>query len=204
MNIPRQKEYQNEKRRTAYRGFTIVEVLIVVVVIAVLASITIVSYNGITTRAESAKTSDAVSAYLRTLVGYRALNGGNYPTVPDAVPFGYVCIGEPGTRCGNLTDNTYACFGVADVYYDSSVATQMNTLVGSSQPSTQKAQCGGKEYGGAFYAKRAYQPSTGLTSARVVWFLPGDQSCDTVATKLQISKSFSGNVTRCLVYLPED
>jgi len=36
---------------TSRRGFTIVELLIVVVVIAILAAITIVSYNGITNKA---------------------------------------------------------------------------------------------------------------------------------------------------------
>lgn len=39
----------------ASRGFTIVELLIVVVVIAILAAITIVSYNGITARATESK-----------------------------------------------------------------------------------------------------------------------------------------------------
>lgn len=34
------------------RGFTIIELLVVVVVIAILASITVVSYNGITNRAK--------------------------------------------------------------------------------------------------------------------------------------------------------
>lgn len=46
------------------RGFTIVELLIVVVVIAILAAITIISYNGISNRAkESAVLSDASQAY---------------------------------------------------------------------------------------------------------------------------------------------
>lgn len=40
-----------DQNNTGNRGFTIVELLVVVVVIAILASITIVSYNGITNRA---------------------------------------------------------------------------------------------------------------------------------------------------------
>lgn len=45
------------------KGFTIVELLIVVVIIAILAAVTIVSYNGISARAsESAMKSDLVSA----------------------------------------------------------------------------------------------------------------------------------------------
>ncbi len=45
---------ENIKSKTqAQKGFTIVELLIVVVVIAILAAITIVSYNGITNRANA-------------------------------------------------------------------------------------------------------------------------------------------------------
>ncbi|MGB4769061.1 MAG: SUMF1/EgtB/PvdO family nonheme iron enzyme, partial [Candidatus Microsaccharimonas sp.] len=51
---------RNSVKRT--EGFTIVELLIVIVVIAILAAITIVSYNGITQRAkESAKASELSS-----------------------------------------------------------------------------------------------------------------------------------------------
>ena len=53
----------NIRSNTQYnRGFTIVELLIVVVVIAILAAITIVSYNGITNRAnDSAAKTTAVA-----------------------------------------------------------------------------------------------------------------------------------------------
>ncbi len=60
-------------------GFTIVELLIVVVVIAILAAITIVSYNGITNRAkQSAALNESAQATKK--VAYTAtLNGGVYP-----------------------------------------------------------------------------------------------------------------------------
>ncbi len=46
----------------AERGFTIVELLIVVVVIAILAAITIVSYNGITNRANASSAQSTAAA----------------------------------------------------------------------------------------------------------------------------------------------
>lgn len=61
-------------------GFTIVELLIVIVIIGILAAITIVAYNGIQQRArDSARTSD-ISAIQKALELYRADNGG-YPSV---------------------------------------------------------------------------------------------------------------------------
>ena len=44
-------------------GFTIVELLIVIVVIGILAAITIVSYNGIQNRSKNAKTVSAITAW---------------------------------------------------------------------------------------------------------------------------------------------
>jgi prepilin-type N-terminal cleavage/methylation domain-containing protein len=43
-----------DTRQSKARGFTIVELLIVIVVIAILAAITIVAYNGIQSRAVAA------------------------------------------------------------------------------------------------------------------------------------------------------
>ncbi len=47
----------------AERGFTIVELLIVVVVIAILAAITIVSYNGITNRANASAAASLAASF---------------------------------------------------------------------------------------------------------------------------------------------
>lgn len=70
------------------QGFTIVELLIVIVVIGILAAITIVAYNGVQTRAENNKTSAAVNQSIKLLMLYKELNG-NYPSTPS----GYACLG---------------------------------------------------------------------------------------------------------------
>ncbi|MGH7218630.1 MAG: prepilin-type N-terminal cleavage/methylation domain-containing protein [Candidatus Microsaccharimonas sp.] len=59
-------------------GFTIVELLIVVVVIAILAAITIVSYNGITTQAYKTTVDSEVSAMAKQLELY-AVKADSYP-----------------------------------------------------------------------------------------------------------------------------
>lgn len=60
------------------RGFTIVELLIVIVVIAILAAITIVAYNGISNRAKSTSAQATASSIAKKLEAYNA-EVGNYP-----------------------------------------------------------------------------------------------------------------------------
>ena len=53
------------------KGFTIVELLIVIVVIAILAAITIVAYNGIQTRARNSKISSDIAMLQRAIQAAR-------------------------------------------------------------------------------------------------------------------------------------
>ncbi len=69
---------KNIKNNT--QGFTIVELLIVIVVIAILAAITIVSYNGITSRANSSAAAAAASTVQKKAELYAADGPtGKYP-----------------------------------------------------------------------------------------------------------------------------
>jgi prepilin-type N-terminal cleavage/methylation domain-containing protein len=57
-------------------GFTIVELLVVIVVIAILAAITIVAYNGIQARARDARRIQDIANIKKALLAYDAVNGG--------------------------------------------------------------------------------------------------------------------------------
>ena len=61
------------------RGFTIVELLIVIVVIAILAAISVVAYNGIQVRARDTQRKADISAIVKSLELYHAIEG-VYPT----------------------------------------------------------------------------------------------------------------------------
>lgn len=61
-------------------GFTIVELLVVIVVIAILATITIVSYIGITTRA-SASSTLANAQQLQSVIEILNADNGKYPII---------------------------------------------------------------------------------------------------------------------------
>lgn len=56
-------------------GFTIVELLIVIVVIGILAAISIVAYNGIQERAYIARVDTAVAQYVKVIKAYEAITG---------------------------------------------------------------------------------------------------------------------------------
>lgn len=79
-------------------GFTIVELLIVIVVIAILAAITIVAYNGIQQRGRDSDRKSGVTTIQKALELYHIDNGG-YPTCTANVT--YI---PGGTRGSCLTD----------------------------------------------------------------------------------------------------
>lgn len=61
------------------KGFTIVELLIVVVVIAILAAITIVAYNGISNRAKDSAVASLVSQNQKKVALFSVTNNDEYP-----------------------------------------------------------------------------------------------------------------------------
>lgn len=65
-------------------GFTIVELLIVVVVIAILAAITIVSYNGIQSRATASKNAAAAQQLVKKITVWNTAMG-YYPTYAQLI-----------------------------------------------------------------------------------------------------------------------
>lgn len=69
------------------RGFTIVELLIVIVVIGILAAIAIVSYRGIQSRAYDAAIRSDLRNIYQLLEEYK-INTGSYPYDPVSVPSG--------------------------------------------------------------------------------------------------------------------
>jgi prepilin-type N-terminal cleavage/methylation domain-containing protein len=68
----------NIKTMKKDRGFTIVELLIVIVVIAILAAITIVAYNGVQKRANASATKSGANILQKKVEAYNAIQS-SYP-----------------------------------------------------------------------------------------------------------------------------
>ena len=66
-------------------GFTIVELLIVIVVIAILAAITIVAYTGIRERSQDSAQASALSQSVKKVQAYAAENADSYPPLLSTI-----------------------------------------------------------------------------------------------------------------------
>lgn len=68
-------------KRQPLKGFTIVELLIVIVVIGILAAITIVSFNGVQDKARMAKIKNDLGQMTQAVVSARILTGKDLPQI---------------------------------------------------------------------------------------------------------------------------
>lgn len=123
-------------------GFTIIELLIVIVVIAILATISIVAFRGVQQRANNTKTLGAVNAYIKALGMYKADNG-QYPPATACLGTGYP---NPNGSCHS--DGSYSVNG------GGLNTTYLSRYFGSSPP-TPATNTGeitaGIQFGGAIY-----------------------------------------------------
>lgn len=114
--------------KSAASGFTIVELLIVVVVIAILAAITIVAYNGISNRAKDASVQSSVSTTVKKLEAYKIdpSNGAElYPstlsqlniTTNASQTVNYYYIAGGNYYCLDITEG-------ASTYYQTSLSAE--------------------------------------------------------------------------------
>lgn len=129
-----------------HKGFTIVELMVVIIVISILASIAIVSYNLVRKDAAESRMKAHLSQVGEYLVAHRSLHNGMYPAASAGKPVGASDIDKffedadspikpyrvsPGRRkfCMEVTSKTYAdlVFIASDLEGDGTVETVQNT-----------------------------------------------------------------------------
>jgi prepilin-type N-terminal cleavage/methylation domain-containing protein len=145
-----------QARRRNSDGFTIVELLIVIVVIGILAAITIVAYNGLQDRARTTQMANGITQYVKALANHVTLNG-SYPTTAAGGAIG--CF-----------DGTVNCLGSAvqseSTALNNAIKAQIGTAI--TLPETNLVNYGG-----------IVETSTGITvTGYYIYFgVPISQSC---------------------------
>lgn len=165
-------------------GFTIVELLIVVVVIAILAAVTIVSFHGVTNRAKDSSAQSVAAQAAKKLVAFSALNADSYPDDITSSDIGLVSSATTSYEYRVSTDKKSFCLTTIKdsiSYYvsDTSPTPTKGVCIGHSstgrKPVTNLAVNPSVEVNANYYSGSA---GTGgaITGARVVADTPFGQS----------------------------
>ena len=178
------------QRDLTQKGFTIVELLIVVIIIAILAAVTIVSFNGIQTRAYNARVADTTKQYVKAYQKY-AIDNGAYPAQSG-------CLGEtypePLKRC--LSQSAVAeCFGLGGGVAATVVNSALKPYMNQQLPSVpqQPVSCGTTSYLGIY---ASYNTTTGIPSLYTIF--KSDISCPSMSPNVTLTtKSTDGDATLC-------
>lgn len=163
------------------KGFTIVELLIVIVVIGILAAITIVAYNGIQQRSRNAQVISGVQAYVKALKSYEVVN--------SAYPANAGCLGAnyPSNYCWQGVSGTYTTNATTDANLASFIQTKPTLAT-----SLFSIGIGDNMRAGALY--------TLTPSPRIVYYLMGTSQPCILSGSSGVNEG--GLVTQCVVTLP--
>lgn len=182
-------------------GFTIVELLIVIVVIAILATISIVAYNGIQQRAQNTKTIGAIRDWAQILRMYKA-DAGAYPVSGS-------CLGEGYGRGFSGADVTGGECRQDDASspYNVNTATFMPLMgkyMQGSPPTPSFVTAGSASF--PWYRGLSYIPGyTGSKDRIDAIFAGSDTECPSVAglTVRQRGVYSATNSVRCVLDFPD-
>ena len=157
------------------QGFTIVELLIVVVVIAILAAITIVSYNGITGRANKAAAQAAVATFQKKAELFAADGStGKYPVAAADLT-------------GATTDKSYYLQASAFEYF--TATSTLTATNGTSKVAVRKCVAGGTP------ANQAAVTSSNVTGLQV--FFWDYDAGNVTTTPVAVGNVGAGTTTVC-------
>ena len=200
--------------QTKTKGFTIVELLVVIVVIAILASTTIVAFNGIQRRAQTAQATAVAEAYVKLIKMYKAEHG-YYPSnsAPSAAPnYGLGCLGRPSDfpatgnylagECNINTNSStsWAWRGVANTAVVNALAPYGNLPQASYTSIAGSSGSYAEEWRGVRYdTSSAVNPQ----NVFVQWSLKGNQikNCGPAASSSNSSYNASIDITMCGLHL---
>lgn len=171
-------------------GFTLIEIIVVIVVIGVLARILLGAYSGVQQRAENSKTTAAGASYVRALLSYAQSNSA-YPAAASA------CMADANNTCALVAGSGTPCFGVGAANRVTAFDTEIKTIVSSlPQVSDQSMTCATGSYQGGYF----WGPDT--KNINMYFFLKGDQTCPSYTGIASPGKTLTSNITLCSYAFP--
>ncbi len=175
-------------------GFTIVELLIVIVVIAILAAITIVAYNGIQNRAKAAAAQSAASQAVKKMAAQAVLDGDVYPENEAAF------LASIGAQTSGVTYQ-YRASADRKSYCLTTTSNNMSYVTTNAAPTPTAGACDGHSLdGGTVTINRSNNPSLELGTAGLG--LMGGTGTDSSAGRSNawsVDGTFSYHVTKTVV-----
>ena len=157
------------KRNQRY-GFTIVELLIVVVVIAILAAITIVAYNGISNRAKSSALRSETSQAVKKVLSYAVTNNDQYPST-----LALAGLTDTATSYQYTVDNTAKTFCVT------ATSQNLSAWMSNTTPSPAMGACPGHGLNGKTSVTN-YIPNPQVKTNATYWYTQTPVGNTTVRT----------------------
>lgn len=158
------------------KGFTIVELLIVIVVIGILAAITIVAYNGIQQRATNTAIASSLDTVTKQILAYKAQND-DYPQ------------GGPSLFYCATSDDKCTMYDGTDISTrsNSALLSQLGTI---SNP-LESWPGGSTKYFGINYAYLATNTFQGNPSPVLLtfWLQGTNQDCNVVGSLVSVKAS---------------
>lgn len=179
-------------------AFTIVELLIVIVVIAILAAIVTVAYTGLSRRASNTQTISAAKEWAKIVQQYIVANG--YPTYDTSSGNGsyeqFPCLGTgyPGGVCASTTNTNVIGAGVS--YPSTAFLNKMKSVTSSLPvPSFQTVMFSNLPHVGGFINLGV----SGAGPVSISFFLKGgsDVTCPDLGVGSITEKSRSGDGVYC-------
>ncbi|MNX33919.1 Type II secretion system protein G precursor [compost metagenome] len=125
-------------------GFTIVELLIVIVIIGILAAITIVAYNGIQERARTTSLNTALSQAAKKLTVYQVDNPDQYPAATGTNGIGNLA----NLGITNSQDVSYQYSASGNTYCLTATNGTMSRKISSTSSTSLSGGCAGHGVGG--------------------------------------------------------
>lgn len=173
-----------------HHGFTIVELLIVIVVIGVLSTITTVTYSGFQNRAKNTQTAQAMGAWIKAMKLYKA-DKGQWPPYGTCLGTNYL-YGPYGTDTTGVAQcrQTVAGSGFTE---SAAFKTAMIPYVGSSLPTPAFVTARSSDtnwYRGLTYV---YGGGGSGTDVYIQAIMEGSTACPMVDNYNSVVTPFGGN-----------